>query len=756
MRKMLTRNLCLAIATQFVFGCTVLQLDGPVNGEASLHRQRVASAERALLKLDEIDTLVKLDNHKLSEQISAGLEAQAAISGKFNLRRLKVRFNKQYITLESALEISDSEGNVISASVYGDVSLVFSGNHLRWLPRFNQLQISSSNFSFERGKYGEATAELNQQLLQRLNTDIADELMLHGNNAIPLNALPLGKIEVGASLPGFTHSAANKKQLLNGVFMVIGSAMLIEPSVTTIVLDLEFNPNLSYCPADVTVSRAGFTRSVNLREPVGLARNLNDAQGVRYFYSEISGAKRPLTIIHYWFADGQPLVVEELPVEPSARWRTWSSKDGTRTNASHWEVLVVEKESGCILHSQSILTLDTEGIIAPAEPVSANQAFAALRNEFNTRTAGFSISNDKPDIALIEVRRAFLREVLQAALTGLRVEAGFDQAAQPQLQFSALLQPFETADIDCEHRSCPPAPSCAVSLTQCKRLRDTRDCSSCLFRNPLNNRCVSEAEDPVCEAARSQQNTKYEVDRNRCIANAEAEKLDCELLSALGQRSCEIESGFEQWSCEAVKSGLDSLSEGSSLATSEARVAVQGRLSAVFSNISIDGDFTRLKMDIELKSNMKLDGELKFNPGNLPEALLSCVAAWNAPFSSRVVTSPAVTGMLTTLSEAENVFTANWSGFILPIKILPSPLESVFVDNPNLLANCSIGLTVNDVERAFSGDDANFFTGQLELEIQPQPATIYLSPATVQLGEKEFQGKARISSTHVRYDIARE
>ena len=79
-----------------------------------------------------------------------------------------------------------------------------------------------------------------------MKTDISDELMLHGNNAIPLNALPLGKIEVGASLPGFTHSAANKKQLLNGIFMVIGSAMLIESSVTTIVLDLEFNPNLSY------------------------------------------------------------------------------------------------------------------------------------------------------------------------------------------------------------------------------------------------------------------------------------------------------------------------------------------------------------------------------------------------------------------------------------------------------------------------------------------------------------------------------
>ena len=173
---------------------------------------------------------------------------------------------------------------------------------------------------------------------------------------------PLGRIEVGAALHGFAHSAASEIQSLNGVFIVVGSAMLIEPSVTSIALELEFNPNFSYCPADVTVSRAGFTSNIDKREPAGFVRSLTDAEDIRYFYTEVSGAKRPLTVIHYWFADGQPLVVEELPVETSERWRTWSSRSSTRTGASRWEVLVVEKESGCIFHSQSIRTLGTEGV----------------------------------------------------------------------------------------------------------------------------------------------------------------------------------------------------------------------------------------------------------------------------------------------------------------------------------------------------------------------------------------------------------
>ena len=758
MRKLMTRVLCLAVVTQFIFACASLQPTGPVLEQASIQDQRVTDAALALLELDEVDTLVRLDNHKLAEQISTGLSLQAEISERFHLRKPKVRFSKQYIALESGLEITDITGNIISATVYGDVSLDYSENHLEWVPHFNQLQVSSSNFSFEQGTYTEPTAELNQLLLQRLNADMADALVLHGNTAIPLNAIPLdaaplGRIEVGASLPGFARSAASEIQLLNGVFIVVGSAMLIEPLVTSIALDLEFNPNLSYCPAEVAITRAGFTSSVDEREPAGFVRNLTDAEGVRYFYTEISAAKRPLTIIHYWFADGQLLVVEELQVEASERWRTWSSKDSTHTGASRWEVLVVEKESGCIFHSQSIRTLGTERVTSQADQVSASWTFAALRDEFNARVASFPIAKDKPDIALIAVRRAFLRDILQASLTGLHLEASFDQAALQQQQFSALMQPFETADIICEHRSCPPAPSCAVSLTQCKRPRDTRDCSSCLFRNPLNNRCVSEAEDPICVAARNRQNTKHEAERTHCIANAEAAKQDCEQLNAQALRSCEIESGFEQSACEAVKSGIASLDKGNPLATSEAQAVIQGRLSTVFSNISIDSDFSRLKMDMALKSSMKLEGELTFSPGDLPQALASCIAAWSAPFTSRAYTSSAVTSILTTLSEADNAFTANWSGYILPLELIPSPLESVFVNNPNLLANCSIGLTVNDVERVITGDNADFFTGQLKLEVLPQPAVIYLSPATVQYGEHEFQGKAVISSTHVRYDI---
>jgi hypothetical protein len=184
-------------------------------------------------------------------------------------------------------------------------------------------------------------------------------------------------------------------------------------------------------------------------------------------------------------------------------------------------------------------------------------------------------------------------------------------------------------------------------------------------------------------------------------------------------------------------------------------VIFDGQLSAAFSNISIVGDFTRLEMDLTLKSDLKLTGDLQFQPGKIPEPLADCVSAWSVPFNSRAVTSAVVNRMLTRLSEGENSFTANWSGSVIPIETTPSPLESVFVGNSHLLANCSIGLTVNDVEQAFMGDDAGFFGGRLKLEIQPSPARIRLSAATLKYGERIYQGDAKISTDHVRYDIAR-
>lgn len=753
MQNFLKNLFYLAVGLHFMVACSVLPKAGPVSELASLQYQRVTNAELALQELENVDTLIKLDNRWLARQFENELIARAKLGGTYSFRRIEITFTNQIIILDSIVNIRDENGNTISAALSGDIVLKYKGNGLEWRPHFSQLQISSKDFSFADGKYAEPIPELTQSVLRNLNTDLASAAVKNRSKLIPLDPVPLGKVRVGALLPGFSESTARNTQSLRGVFIIAGSAVLIDSSTTSIALDMAFIPDLSTCPADVTVSRAEFASGINSREPVGIAENVNTAANVRYFYSEIAGAKRPLTIIHYWFANGLPVAVEELAVGPSERWRTWSSKGGVNSEASQWEVLVVEKESGCILASKSINTPESVPLNTTVNASQISRAFRGLKDQFESNMAEFSIINEKPGIALIEVRRPFLRDVLQASLADLTIDAEFDESAPSLMQFSAQLQPFDTADITCEHHSCPPAPVCKTSLAQCKRLKDTRNCSSCQFRNPLNNRCVSEAIDPLCEAARKRQNAKYDEERNACLSLAENSKQECDRLNAQAFRSCQIESGFEDSACESVKTSLGELDQDAPLAVVNARTHFNGRMSASFSNFLIEGDLARLKLDISLQSRLELEGELDFKPVGIGGSLGQCIAAWSVPFISRTTSTPSTSSLLGNFEQNPGMLTTHWSGFGVTFETHPSPLESVFVGNPQLLANCNIDLTVNDVEQAIAGDDAAFLSGQVDLVLQPLPTRIHLAPATIEFENVVYSAQPVLSAQYLRFDI---
>ena len=754
LRRYLLTLFYLAIGLQLLVSCSVLQTThSPVTESASLQNQRSANAFLDLLDLQEIDALIKLDNHWLANQFENVLNAQAELDQGYSFRKIKIYFNKQIIGLESLINVKDKYGSSITATLQGDIVLKYRGSGLEWRPRFTHLQIDSKNFSYNGDNFAEADPELTETILSNLNASLAKAFAENRNNTIALNPVPLGEIQVGATLPGFTDSTALSTQSLKGMYITAASVVMVDSSATSIALDLTFIPDLSTCPADVTVSRAEFTHDVQSREPVGIAININDEKEVRYFYSEIAGAKRPMTVIHYWFADGLPIAAEELPVGPSERWRTWSANGASGSDASQWKVLVVEKQSGCILASKSIHTLESDDLITRVNQDQADETFMDLGNEFSRRTSIFQISDKEPGIALIEIRRPFFHDALQATLADLNINVEFDDSNLSVLQDSARLQPFETRQITCEHRDCKPAPVCKTNLAQCNKLRDTRDCSSCQFRNPLNNRCVSQAIDPLCEAARNRQNARYDAERNSCITRAENAKQECDRLNAQVLSSCQIESGFLESACESVKSGLATMEQDTPLAFIEAQTRLSGTLSTHFSNFLIEGDLERLKLDMSLRSSLQLQGELSFVPVNNTQPLAECIAAWNAPFKNRFNGTSVVNNLLSSIEQDTDILTARWSGFGVTIQTRPSPLESVFVSNPELLANCKIGLTVNKVEQAIAGDDAAFFLGQVDLVIQALPTKISLAPATIELGNTVYSAPARLSAQHLQYDI---
>ena len=751
--KSLAGFCCLLIATQCLQGCNALTRT-PIQTETSLiQNQRIAEADRELRELVEIDSLVKLNNSWLASHFSKVLREQATSTGYLDIHKLTFKFARQFIYLEAAVDISDQYNNVISTSLTGDVTLDVSADHLNWVPRFGRVQIRSEDFSFGGADYGKAGRDLELNLLDILNSFIVKTLVKEGNNRIDFHPVPLGEVQVGAELPGFSTSPASLTQPLRGVFMAAGSALLIDKSSTTAALDMTFKPGLSECPANVTVSRAEFAMEIKKREPLGIANGGEPASEIRYFFSEISGAKRPLTIIHYWFANGLPLAAEELPVGPSKRWRTWSANGLGHSDGDRLDVLVVEKDSGCILLSKAIHTLKAGKPGFNENTVQTKRLFSQYRDEFSSRVNGFSLRHETPEIALMETRRIFVKDVLQASLKNLSMNAEFHESAYADLHYHAYLQAFDAADIVCEDRNCPPAPVCKINISHCKRYRDTRDCVSCVFRNPLNNRCISEARDPLCEAARKNQNNRYETERNSCIARAEKSRNECDQLNAQALRSCQIESGFASSICQSVKSSLGGIGPGALLAHVRTQAQSGGKLRVNFSNFRIEGDLERLKLDISLIPDLQLEGDIQFSPGAVSRTLDSCIAKWSSPFRSRFTAAAPVRNLLGSLEQRRDALIARWSGFGLTIDTSVSPLETRFVEDPQLLADCKIGLTVKQVEEAMTGDKAGFYRGHMTLEIQPLPTKIHLAPASVSIDGKIYSADAELSSTHLRYAV---
>lgn len=743
----------LAITTSCLLNCTMLRQSASVTDDISKSNQLAALANLQLDKLESSDVLIKLDNTLLAAEITARLQQHSSQSSEFNFQHVTIKFNPQFIQLTTQLKVNDDVGNVIQAVANGEVKLEVSGDRLEWFPAYEQFKVTSSNFTFAEGNYTDSVLQLDLQLLKRLNAELNNSLRESSFNHISLQPVPLGEVKVGARLVTFNNATSVQSASLNGEFFVTGSAVLIEEANTSILLDLSFVPELAVCPADIDVSRAVFSRAIEAREPVDITSNLDSVEDMHIFYSEISGATRPMTIIHYWFADGLPVAVEELPVGPSERWRTWSTRSATPESATQWRVLVVEKQSGCILHSQSLRTQasDNPETIVQNDPTADD--FAVYRAAFNSKAAAFSAVTTKQERVSITVRREYLKQVFQSAIADLQIETEFDQTDLPSKQYTADLLPFEAKSIVCEDQKCANPLVCTANIVHCKRFRDTRECSSCLFHNPLNNRCLQAVEDPICVAARSRQNAIYQQDREACIAAAESSRNDCQQLSSQIAQSCEIETRVEKSACEASKTEIAALKPGSVLARVSADSVVSGQLSTLFSNFKISGDFMQLQQNVTLKSKINIQGQLDFESEDTDWLLSNCINAWSGPFNNRAISAAPLNSMLTALNGNNGIFTATWSGIVLPLKMTSSPIESAFVGNPQLLAGCSIGLTVGKVEQAIVGQNADFFTGSLNLIIQPLPTKIKLSAARIELADQVYVGAANISEGFVSYEL---
>ena len=178
-----------------------------------------------------------------------------------------------------------------------------------------------------------------------------------------------------------------------------------------------------------------------------------------------------------------------------------------------------------------------------------------------------------------------------------------------------------------------------------------------------------------------------------------------------------------------------------------------GGLSSVFSGFEIEGDLENIRMKLGFSGLLELSGSIRFAPRQFLGPLANCMNAWQKEFDGKVVLPYLGNSMIGVIQVGVSSLQTDWSGYVVSAPISPTPLEAMFVDNPSLLADCQIGLTIEKVNAAIEGPGSYYLAGRYPMEIQPLSSRIDLALASVKFSDEEYHAEPLLSNTHLKYEV---
>lgn len=735
---------------------------GPAHTDRQLERLGEASAD--LDRLQTVDLRLRIDSAVLQEAIEASLVDAFDQVEAWRAERLSVGFYPGYVAIDAVGRYREADADAPHAeseaprySLAGDVRLHYQSGRISWYPEFHRLLPLKWGEDVPLASAGPAAAPSPAPAgLDQLEAAVRAELAAGGRAELPIDPLPLGVLETGARLRQPFETVLVESSLLGGVLTTAGAAVLVAPETTTFALDLGFVPRLPNCQASVGVGRATFAADVRNREPRNTAMLEGAAAQTRYFFTDIVDTRANTTVVHYWFADGRPVSLTELDVEPSARWRTWSERPDGLTDVRRLQVLVIEKGTGCILEHRSIVLArdNATGDAPPATPDTTARAFSTLREAFAERSADLPPAEGMNGAATVDARSAFFATALSEALYDLRLVSSTTVRTPRPLAVAATLAPFPEDVLSCETRDCDEGRVCIVDFDDCPVRRDTRDCRSCLFRNPLNNRCLREAEDPICIAARDAENQRLEALRQSCIAGKARQRDACLAARDRELANCRARASRERTDCanqaEAMAARRDA---GRPIATIGGAATLAGDLRVEFSEFRIAPDLQNVRMQLSVSAVLEASGTLRFTPDPKLTALAACLRPTESAYRTPLILPPWQGGLATSLETDGAALQANWSGLVQTLEADPPLVERFLEAHPDLFERCALEI---DARRSFdllAGEGADLLRGNVMLDLRPEPTRISLLPAYLETERGTWVGEPRVSSEAVSYRL---
>lgn len=278
-----------------------------------------------------------------------------------------------------------------------------------------------------------------------------------------------------------------------------------------------------------------------------------------------------------------------------------------------------------------------------------------------------------------------------------------------------------------------------------------RECTTCLFRNPLNNRCMSERVDAECEGRKADLNERYSREWETCMARERASQEACQRR---GQEAVEVcEQRAEQFSqtCRANQATLQDHDGPIAEITGSGRAS--GTVSVDLTDLEVSGDLAALKGLVTVAPNLDVAGALEFEPGEGLGALGACIGEWDAPFSSRFDRSQAPRRLAGPMHFSEGELMAQWPGLTMPIAMTRGPIEAFLLDETSRLSNCMPGLTAAQVGGQVAGEEGLFLRGLVPVDVAPGKARIELPGFSARLDGKEYDARATSDGLRFHYEL---
>ncbi|KAA9132620.1 hypothetical protein F3N42_05215 [Marinihelvus fidelis] len=530
----------------------------------------------------------------------------------------------------------------------------------------------------------------------------AGAVLEHGSgNRMAFDLAPLGILEAGARFSGAFEGVADRSLPLTAWPVMRAGALLVQPDNTRLALDLAFLAGVRRC--------------------------------------EGAGAQEGLLLV-YDFVDGNPTGVRRLDAGAAM------APPATRKGQQPWTGYFVDAGRECLVR----VVREQPPRVVPA--TTGSVAFTDYEQAFGAATAGLvDPGHDDAPVSMVMARSA-LATALRTALVDQSIAVSLQPRGDGSSRFSAAMQAPSADELSCASSECTTQQQCTVSHENCPLLRDTRQCTVCSLRNPLNNRCLAEEQDTECLQARDRRNERMAQERQACIAVEEEARDACLVVRDQALLQCRTQRQQRLDQCQAAVERVAALRPSAPGGRVDMAIRPSGALDVRFSGFSVDASLQQLRMAVDVAGNLELAGEMAFTPSGDLAGALPCTARWKGDFTTFADLATWDGALVSPLEFEGGRLVARWSGLARPVPLSPSPIRALFRVQPGLLAGCQAGMNAAWVERALSGEQAGVFQGRHELVTQPLPTRVSLLPGWVTLMGETLVAEPVMGEASVRFD----